>query len=252
MTTAVATTVTTAYLAHRAGVVHNNGPRKGAESAIRGGLGAEFVRVRLPFGDGSNRRFLAYRVTRAGIRALAEQCRSAGREDTHTTAAIYDTVADELEAGRLAVEEVEEVRPVERNVEENAAQVARRRRLEGEVMPEARVIGGRAYADQISVAQFIGSQTCHFRHQSIRNLPPTVLARDTLDGTRKVMVGTHRTATRVFLVKLLTAEALDAVAENYDRCTNATGRSRAPRVRQLAEALRAVERLHRMGLKVVA
>ena len=188
-------------------------------------------------------------MTLAGVRALAEQARMAGRKDTAATAAAYELVADELEAGAILVDDVAEVRPIEREQQKEVAKAARRERMAGEVLPEVRMIGGHAYVDQISAALFIGSNTGDSR-QSIARLPVEVTERNRLYGTRKVHVGLHNSAALVIPVRLLTAEALDAIAANFDKANLPLSTTRAARLRQLSH-LRAVEQIRKLGIRVL-
>ena len=81
--------------------------------------------------------------------------------------------------------------------------------------------------------------------------PVEVTERNTLDGTRKVHVGLHNSAALVIPVRLLTAEALDAIAANFDKANLPLATTRAARLRQLSAALRAVEQIRKLGIRVL-
>lgn len=188
----------------------------------------------------SGQAFKGYAVSIAGIRQLAAQARKGG---SLATADTYERVADELEAGTLTAEDVADVGPLPRNVRDNRCKAERRRELETVAVPEVRILRGRAVVDQISVALFVGAHSVDFR-ASVSKLPTDILDRDALAGRKTVASGTKQAVKLTFNVRLLTAEALDTIADNFMKAPRPIAHLRASRLRHLATHLRGFERGH--------
>ena len=94
----------------------------------------------------------------------------------------------------------------------------------------------------IETALFVGCQSNTLREKSVAKL----IARTDALGETVFPVVTTRRIGRGQSAELeipsfaLTAEALDELAAQFDRCKNATGRTRAPKFRELAAHLRAL------------
>jgi len=176
---------------------------------------------------------------------MAEGCRMVGRK---CTADAYEVVAAEMEAGRLQPLETIEVDGAEvlaanrREAASNARQATRQRKLVG-VLPEFQWRGGAAVVDQIAAAQFVGAKTTSFR-RSVRRLVaarPQEVGRTMFETTREVAAGRRNASVQKVPAMLLTAEALEMIAENFDASWNQTGRDRAGALRRLARLMREAE-----------
>ena len=234
--------ISSRYLAHRVGVAHHNAMTCINSAAERCGR-PDLVEART--GMASNAQAQTYAMVGAEI--VAELARGAAMAGRHETAQVYRDVFAEMVAGevlhidRVTLPSGAAVPPTNpSNAEKREQKRARMRALAG-IPPEVSSLHGRVGLDHRAVANFIGSAT----HGVLRSVANLIARRPELLG--EVIFGTliefksarGNSATIRTPGYFLTAEAIDALADQFGLCTNERGRAKTVLLRELAAHLRA-------------
>lgn len=236
-----------AYLAQRVGTRHAYVCTAAKNALTRGAAPRDFRPVTIP--TAANLDVPGFLISTAGIEQLAIGQELAGN---NVKAAIYREITDELRHGELRPlptvirKDGREVLAPNQSEAKNEAKKAKRRKTVTGASPRPMFQRGtgRPGFEMIESALFVGCQSSKLRRSVAKLLDQT----DALGSSVFPVTTTRRTA-RGQSAELdvpsfaLTAEAMDELAEQFDRCKNAIGRNRAGAFRELAAHLRALVQL---------
>lgn len=234
--------ISSRYLAHRVGVAHFNVMtcvNSAAERLDRPDL------VETRTGMASNAQTQTYAMVGAEI--VAELARGAAMVGRNETAQVYRDVFAEMAAGevlhidRVTLPSGVAVPPTNPSSAEQREQKRARMRALAGIPPEVSSLHGRVGLDHRALANFIGSQT----NNTLKSCATLISRRPELFGEAILPTLIEFNAARGNSSTIrtpgyfLTAEAVDALVDQFGLCTNERGRAKTVLLRELAGHLRA-------------
>lgn len=234
--------ISSRLLAHRVGVAHSSVCICIDSAAERLGR-PDLVQPR--HGRDSGNRPQAHSMV--GVEIITEMARAAALSGNHATAQTYRDMIAEATAGevhgpdRVALPSGVLAPPTNpRNAERREEKRARRAALVG-VLPTFETRDGRLGMDHRAVGNFIGSQTARVLQSCAKLIAghPELLGVTIFGTLISYKAGRLNAAEHNSPGFFLTAEAVDALADQFGLCTNERGRAKTVLLRDLAGHLRA-------------